>query len=288
MTSDTRTLELPDASIAYDVRTPAGASEHPPLLLIGQPMTASGFDALAPQLDDRVVVTYDPRGLGRSERRDDSAAHDPAQQASDLHALIQELGMGPVDIFGSSGGAVAGLALVTAHPEDVHVLVAHEAPLTSILPDAEHAAAAFRGVEEQYQAQGFGAGMAAFIGMTSWRGEFNEAYTAQEFPHPAQYGMPTEDDGSRDDPLMSGVSRSVTALEPDIAALIAAPTRIVVGVGTESGDVLTGRSAAALADMLDTELVEFRGGHGGFMADEWGQPGDPATFAAQLRGALED
>jgi hypothetical protein len=38
--------------------------------------------------------------------------------------------------------------------------------------------------------------MAAFIGMTSWRGEFTDEYFAQPAPDPAAFGMPTEDDGS--------------------------------------------------------------------------------------------
>ena len=45
--------------------------------------------------------------------------------------------------------------------------------------------------------------MAAFIAMTSWQGEFTDAYFAQPAPDPAMFGMPTEDDGSRDDPLLS-------------------------------------------------------------------------------------
>lgn len=79
------------------------------------------------------MVTHDPRGLGESTRSD---LNDPQIQAEDLHALIAELG-GPVDVFGSNGGAVAGLALVTAHPEDVRMMVAHEPPLLGVLPDAE-------------------------------------------------------------------------------------------------------------------------------------------------------
>ena len=45
--------------------------------------------------------------------------------------------------------------------------------------------------------------MAAFIAMTSWQGEFTDAYFAQPAADPATFGMPTEDDGSRDDPLLS-------------------------------------------------------------------------------------
>ncbi len=37
--------------------------------------------------------------------------------------------------------------------------------------------------------------MAAFIAMTSWRGEFTDDYFAQPAPDPARFGMPTDDDG---------------------------------------------------------------------------------------------
>lgn len=60
-----------DADIVYDVVAGSGgAAGRPPLMMIGQPMDASGFRALAFYFPDRVVVTYDPRGVGRSTRHD--------------------------------------------------------------------------------------------------------------------------------------------------------------------------------------------------------------------------
>src|SRR3954463_6354370 len=113
-------LETAEADIAYDVHGPlATADGRPPLFMIGQPMEASGFDALASHFPDRTVVTYDPRGLGRSARKDGRVDHSPAVQAGDVHAVIEALDAGPVEMFASSGGAVTALALVAAHPEDV-------------------------------------------------------------------------------------------------------------------------------------------------------------------------
>ena len=117
MQTTTRTLDTGDAEIAYDVHGPLpAAAGRPPLLMIGQPMTARGFSSLASHFPDRTVVTYDPRGLGRSTRRDGDADHTPEVQAEDVHALVQALGAGPVELFASSGGAVTALALVAAHP----------------------------------------------------------------------------------------------------------------------------------------------------------------------------
>ena len=130
------------------------------------------------------MVTYDPRGLGRSIRKDGRVDHVPTVQAQDVHAIIEALGVGPVEMFAGSGGAVTALALVAAHPNDVTTLVAHEPPLIPVLPDAEAAERARAGFREAYEAKGRNAGMAAFIAMTSWRGEFTNDYFALPAPDP--------------------------------------------------------------------------------------------------------
>src|SRR4051812_8121350 len=208
----THVLETAGADIAYDVHGPLPTADgRPPLFMIGQPMTAGGFTTLASHFPDRTVVTYDPRGLGRSGRMDGRVDHSPTVQADDVHAVIEALGAGPVDMFASSGGAVTALALVAAHPDDVLTLVAHEPPLIPVLPDAEAAERARAGFRDVYEAKGSGAGMAAFIAMTSWQGPFTDEYFARPVPDPAQFGMPAEDDGSRDDPLLSDRSLAVTS-----------------------------------------------------------------------------
>lgn len=171
--------------------------------MIGQPMDASGFQAQVKLFEDRTVVTYDPRGLGRSKRKDGGVTNEPETQAEDIHAVIRALGAGPVDMLASSGGAVSALALVTAYPDDVSTLVAHEPPIDCVLPDAEAVQRARAAYTQVYQDKGWGAGMAAFIAMTSWEGEVTDEHLAQPAPEPAAFGMPTEDDGTREDPLLS-------------------------------------------------------------------------------------
>ena len=283
----THTLETPEADIVYDVRGPLPTADgRPPLFMIAQPMDASGFSTLASYLPDRTVITYDPRGLGRSTRKDGRVDNAPTVQADDVHAVIAALGVGPVEMFASSGGAVTALALVRAYPNDVTRLVAHEPPLLAVLPDAEAAERARVGVRDAYEAKGSGAGMAAFIAMTSWRGEFNDDYFARPAPDPAQYGMTTADDGSRDDPLLSDRSSAVTSYRPDFAALAAAPTRIVIAVGEESMGTVTGRTSVATAGLLGQEATVFPSHHGGFMSGEYGYPGQPEAFAHKLRDVL--
>src|SRR4051794_839232 len=284
----THMLEPADADIVYDVRGPLPTADgRPPLFMIAQPMDASGFATLASYFPDRTVVTYDPRGLGRSVRKDGRVENTPTLQAADVHAVIDALGVGPVEMFASSGGAVTALALVTAHPDDVTTLVAHEPPMIPVLPDAEAAERARAGFRDIYEAQGAGAGMAAFIAMTSWRGEFTDEYFSQPAADPAQFGMPAEDDGRRDDPLLSDRSWPITSYRPDIDALTAAPTRIVIAVGEESLGTFTGRSAVAIAELLGQQPTVFPSHHGGFMGGEYGYPGQPEAFARKLREVLD-
>lgn len=286
--TQTHTLSTDGADIVYDVHGPLPTADgRPPLVMIGQPMDASGFLRLASHLPDRTVVTYDPRGLGRSTRSDGRGDSTPAVQAEDVHAVIEALGVGPVELFGSSGGAVTALALVAAHPGDVTTLVAHEPPIITVLPDAEAAERARNAVTDAYNAKGMGAGMATFMGFSSWQGPFTDDYFAQPAPDPAAFGMPAEDDGKRDDPLLSERSWPVSSFRPDVEALKAAPTRVVIAVGEETGEALTGRTAAATAELLGQQATVFPSHHGGFLGPEFGYAGKPEEFAAKLSAVLE-
>jgi hypothetical protein len=178
--------------------------------------------------------------------------------------------------------------LVAKHPEDVRTLVAHEPPLASVLPDRENALAAARAVHETYLRSGFGAGMAHFIAVVSHQGPFPDDIAQQPAPDPAMFGMPTEDDGNRTDPLMGQTIIGTTHYEPDFEALRAASTRIVMAAGVESEGIMSSRGAFAVAERLGTEPVIFPSGHSGFMGGEYGQPpGEPEAFAAKLREVLE-
>jgi hypothetical protein len=115
--------------------------------------------------------------------------------------------------------------------------------------------------------------MAAFIAMTSWRGQFTDDYFAQPTPDPAIFGLPTEDDGSRDDPLLSDRSWAISSHRPDVDALAAAPTRVVIAVGEESLGTFTGRTAVATAELLGQQATVFPSHHGGFPGGEFGYAG---------------
>jgi pimeloyl-ACP methyl ester carboxylesterase len=282
----TNTLDAPGAVLHYDVRS-NDASTEPVLLLVGSPMGAAGFATLAGHFTDRTVVTYDPRGAGRSKRTDGASRTTTEEQADDLHRLILALDAGPVDIFGSSGGAVNGLALVARHPEQVRTLVAHEPPTAQDLPDREPVLAACEGIHETYQREGFGPAMAKFIALVSHAGPIPAGFADQPGPDPATFGLPAEDDGFRDDPLVGLNMLTTPSYQHDFDALRAAPTRIVVGVGAQSAQMLAGRAGAAVAGRLGTPPVTFPGGHDGFLGGEYGSTGEPDAFAATLRTVLD-
>jgi len=277
----THVLETDKAAITYDVEGEGGR----PLMMIGQPMDASGFTALRAQFPDRTVITYDPRGIGRSTRSDGRTDNSPETQAADVHAVIEAVG-GPVDLFASSGGAVTALELVASYSGDVVTLVAHEPPLIDVLPDADAARRARDGFIDAYFAKGFGAGMAQFMVMSSWQGEYTDEYFALPAGDPAQFGMPTDDDGTRDNPLLSRDSLAITDYRPKVDALAASPTRVVIAVGEETGNAFTARTAVHTAKLLGQEATVFPSHHGGFMGGEFGYAGKPEEFAVKLREVL--
>ena len=283
----THTIDAPGAVLTYDVR-PGTDADKTPLVMVASPMAAAGFTTLAGHFTDRTVVTYDPR---HSERSTLSTDTDPTPQthADDIYRVIRAaVGSSPVDVLASSGGAVNMLAFVAMHPDVIRTLVAHEPPLVSALPDREAALAAVHDVRDTYERDGLGPGMAKFLVLIMHSGEVPADWTDQPAPDPSQFGLPTQDDGSREDPMLGrGHIVNTTAYQPDYDAIKAAPTRVVLAYGIESGGLLTQRAALAVAAALEVEPTRFPSDHGGFLGGEYGQTGDPDAFAARLREVLD-
>jgi pimeloyl-ACP methyl ester carboxylesterase len=261
---------------------------EPPLLMVGSPMGAGGFATLSGHFPNRTIVTYDPRGVERSEKDDITSGVDPEIHADDISRIIEAIGGGQVDVFASSGGAVNSLALVAKHPDQVRTLVAHEPPLATVLPDREAALAACRAVVDTYQRRGLGFGMAHFIAVASHEGAFTSGFVDQPAPAPGDFGMPEDDDGSRDDSLLGQNMITCTHYVPDLDALRSASTRIVVAAGEQSGETMAARCANALAGQLALETTLLPGDHGGFLGGEYGQTGDPDAFGPALRSLLAE
>lgn len=283
----TRTVGEGEDLITYDVHGALedATPERPALVLLGSPMEAEAFLPLAAQLDDRPVVTVDPRGAGRNPAA--TGPLEPAQHAQDLHRVVEALEAGPVDVFASSGGAVNALTHVTAFPEDVRRLVAHEPPTTALLPDREVLEAACRRLAEVYATSGSGPAMAGFLGLVMEQGELDPAWLETPLPDPGQLGKPTHDDGSRTDPLFRNLP-ACNLQEPDVVALRELGDRVVLGVGEESGATFAARGARSIAAALGQEAAVFPGDHTGFAGELHGMPaGKPAEFAVVLRAVLD-
>jgi pimeloyl-ACP methyl ester carboxylesterase len=284
----TRTVSVDGAVLTYDVRPGQKEDGHAPLLMVGSPMSAAGFLTLSSHFTDRTVITYDPRGVDRSTRDDDSAECHPHEHAADLRGVIEAAGLGAVDVFASSGGAVNALALVARHPELVRTLVAHEPPTVQALPDREFALEVCADIYDTYQRDGFGPAMAKFIATAQRKGPFPANWADEPVPSPGAFGLPTEDDGTRNDPLLGQNMRHCTSFQPDYPALRAAATRVVIAAGRESEGEMTARAAASVAERLGTEPVVFPSHHGGFLGGEFGQQGAPEDFAKTLHQVLDD
>ena len=267
-----RRLAVPGATLHYEVR-----GSGPVLAVIGSPMTASEFASVADALAvDHTVVTYDPRGLGASPIDDPAQDSTPALRADDVAAILGDLDAGPADVFGSSGGAVTGLALAAKYPGRVRTLVAHEPPLLELLPESEAAKqrAATHDIIATFHSDGPGAAMAKFMATAG----FDDA----EDGAPVQLGPPPSSDEMSKQ--LADLSRffnhellCTTTYVPDLEALKAA--RVIVGIGTDSEHLITHGTSMALCRLLGVEPVIFPGDHGGFMSA-------PAEFADALRAVL--
>lgn len=281
----TGTVEVPGAVLTYDVRQPETPSDHLPLFIFGSPMAASGFEQLVSHFTDRTVITYDPRGAERSTLSSGGAVTGELH-GEDMHRVIEATGLGLVDAFGSSGGGAFALHWIVAFPGDVRTLVAHEPPLATILPDRKIAARVSEDIVATYQREGHGPALAKFIQLVMHTGPLPDDYLDRPAPDPAAFGLPTDDDGSRDDPLLSR-NLAMAPFEPDLAALRASKVRIVPATGAEGEGTLARRGGEALANELGLEPIVFPGDHGGFTESPMSPNNDPAAFAATLRTVLD-
>jgi pimeloyl-ACP methyl ester carboxylesterase len=284
-------LDVQGGSIYYELR-----GSGPILLVVGQPMTSAAFGPLADLLaEDHTVVTYDPHGLGESTVDDPSLAVTPEIEADDLAHIVDAIG-GKADVFGTSGAAVAGLALVARHPEKVGTLIAHEPPLPELLPDAPHVRKAVDDVEDAYRAYGTGAAFGKFASLVMHSGPVSEdGVPPVAWPPPgadgqdreggeAAAGMPPEPTAKQqadDELFFLRMLKPFIRYQPAVDVLRTAGPRVVVALGGASYQEIPSRSAEALAQQLGTSATVFPGNHAGFLAD-------PAGFAAKIRELLTE
>lgn len=288
-------LDVADGRLYYEVR-----GSGPLLLVIGQPMTSGPFGPLADLLaEDHTVVTYDPHGLGASTTTNPAQEVTPEIEAEDLARIVDAVGAQKADVFGTSGGAVAGLAFAADYPDKVGTLIAHEPPLPDLLPDAAHVRAAVDDMEDTYRTFGPGAGFGKFVSIVMHRGPVTEAgVPPAAWPPPGSgeddTGQSGEEGGGTevapersekqqadDELFLLHMLKPFLRYEPKIDVLRAGRPRVVVAVGAASSGEISQRSTEALAERLGSPLTVFPGDHAGFL-------GDPSGFAATIRQVLSE
>ncbi|MEU7865982.1 alpha/beta hydrolase [Dactylosporangium sp. NPDC049140] len=266
-------LDVPGATLYYEVR-----GSGPVLLLIcGGIYDADGFAALADELAaERTVVTYDRRGNSRSLLDGPPALIIMEEQADDAYRVLGAVGVTedePADVFGNSSGAVIALELATRYPGMVHTVIAHEPPVFELLPDFDHWRTVMAQVGEAYHDGGTGPAMEVFRAAMNMHGDDNTPST----PPSPEFGARMM---ANMDFFVAYEVPPVSEYVPDLDGLRSLPVRIVPAVGATSAGEPPNRAARELGARLETAVVEFPGGHGGF--------GDAEPFATRLREVLDE
>lgn len=241
----------------------------PALLFVpGATGDAGHFDAVADRLADHfTVVTYDRRANSRSPRPPGWTTTTIEQQADDAAALVEKLGLGPVGLFGTSGGAIIALCMLLRRPDLVRAAVLHEPPLARVVDGAEHELEAMkRSIGETIRLSGTAAALEAFLRAADAAVDRIPQGTFARMRGNATTLFATELD-------------AFTSFLPDDAALTRVATPVHVLVGARPTE-LHRRGAAWLAERLRVPLRTIGGGHTPYFEH-------PDVLAAELRPLFE-
>lgn len=261
-------LTVPSAQLSYAVN----GSGSLLILIPGASGTGESFRSLERHLISHYqVVTYDRRGFSRSTLdgpQDD--IHRLATDADDVRRLIEHLADQPALVFGSSSGAIVALEVLCRFPEHVQMVVAHEPPAATLLPDAAAWLAFFDGVYATSRTEGVATAQRQFaervLGSADRqvmeRVRREQAHANGFFLSNARYWIEQE-------------LRQYPRTELDLAMLAAHAERIVLAGGCDSHRQMTYQPNVILAQQLGGEIIDFPGGHLGFLAF-------PEEFAREL------
>ncbi len=280
-----------DGADLYFERRGAG----PALLMISGGGGDAGYHTRVAELlaDSYTVLTYDRRGNSRSTVDDPARPARIAQQSADALAVLAHNDLGSALVFGGSGGAIIGLDLAARHPDAVDGLVAHEPPVIDWLPDAAVHRALFDEIAAIARREGPWPAYLRFVTtidrpdspalLKTRTGRLLLAGLVRCAGRLALHGPRPLREVARvlhNSPyLMTCEVTPFLAFEPDLAALSGGGIPIVIGRGEQSRAYYPGRAGAAVAERLGVPLVEFPGGHAGYVQE-------PGPFAVTLRRTI--
>src|SRR5260221_7004940 len=251
------TLRVPGAHLFNEVR---GSG---PLLILIQGASGVGevFRQVAHDFSARYqVVTYDRRGFSRSQLDGpQDYDHRLSTDTDDVRRLIKRLTDQPATVFGKSSGAFVAVEVLIHAPERVQTVVAHEPPVVLLLPDAAKWLTFFDEVYDTYREDGVPKAMHQFVSgivgnvdrqviersMTKHANEYTMANAAYWMEHEL---------------------RKSPRVELDLDALAAHARQLVPACGHDSQDQMTYQPNRVLARQLGREIVDFPGGHLGFLS----------------------
>ncbi|QUQ71297.1 alpha/beta fold hydrolase [Kutzneria sp. CA-103260] len=224
-----------------------------PLLLLmhGGGGNGDSYDAVLDILAEQyTVVTYTQREGGPAERADEAAQ------------VLADLGAKKAAVFASSAGALAALDLVARHPERVGLLIAHEPPMVSLLPDADELLQQFDDLVGQPDSG------VRFMRLTGVLGPVPEAMLVAAG---GQFQVDTK-------------MGTYLGWRPDLSAIRDGEVKVVMAAGKQVVGTIPFRTAEAVADVIKAPMVIFPGNHFGYVP----LPGvnDEAAFARTLLDLL--
>ncbi len=241
-------LQVPGANIHYKVR-----GTGPIILLIhGGGGDADKFHHVADHLANWYkVVTYDRRSHSRSNLANQTEDYRVETHSDDAHRLLAKLTDKPAYVFGSSSGAVIGLDLCIRHPEQVSVMIPHEPVLLQFLNGNElkQAKQFMEDLKKNHRNE-----VITLLSSLETDEQSKDVLTERLLGNSTYF---TEYE-------IQGILNYTLDIEALKMVFTSAPMKVLPAGGNASRDFFPYRCANALAEQLETEIVEFPGNHAGY------------------------
>jgi pimeloyl-ACP methyl ester carboxylesterase len=250
-----------------DIFAEVSGSGPPVLMLPGGVGIGRGYPHLNRAFSaDHTVISYDRRGHGRSSGTPTSIAQHADDAVAVMLAATQSAN-NPLVIIASSAGAVVGLDLVARNPGFAHLLIAHEPPVVTLLPDSARWLALAQTLINTNDFRGTIAAYDIFIESI--------ATGATDLKMMALPDALLSDW----DTLFRAETEGIFGHHVDLRAIRAGGTAILPIAGVQSRGYFHSRTAIALAEALDVEFHEIRGSHVAPMVDQH-------EFASDVRALI--